>query len=151
MKRPLALIAVVLFVSGIVFEAKHRAATLKNHIPPVESAYPDMEAQYLITNSDFAGHVDLWGAPMVKTPQVNYNYGSQAFKDNLTPANFEKLQATVNYKTEPVLTVLDREIAVALFSIGDFNMTLNLKPAYANPDAIMPSHIDAGIGGSFSF
>ena len=60
-------------------------------------------------------------------------------------------QPKLDNQVEPVVTVLDRELAYSFFQLGGFKLNLNLKPAYPNPDAILPTRIDPGLSGSFSF
>jgi hypothetical protein len=150
MKRVWIFIGLILLAGGVLFEEKHRAESIKNHLPPVALRDPTA-VPVLASDSIFSGSVNLWGDPWVKTDEVRQNPASVAFPADLKPANVEQLQSKFDYKTEPVLTVQDRQVAYSLFQAGGFTLTLNLKPAYANPQALLPTHVDAGIGGSFSF
>jgi hypothetical protein len=151
MKRPLLLAGIILLAGGVLYEEKHRAAILYHPIVAPELAYPELEAQSLATNGSFLDNINLWDHSRVKTDEAGLSYTSFAFQKDFAPASFERLQSNLGGKTEPMLTVLDREVVYALFATRDFTLTLNLKPAYSNPQALMPSHIDAGLGGSISF
>jgi hypothetical protein len=150
MKRVWVFIVIILLVAGVLFEEKHRAQTMKNHLPPVVLGDP-AEAPYLVKDSNFSDNVDLWGNSQGKTGEADSGYISLTFQNDLKSANFEKFQSQLDDKSESVLTVQDREVAYALFEVGGFTLTLNLKPAYPNPQALLPTRLDAGIGGSFSF
>jgi hypothetical protein len=161
MKRYLVLLVVVILAAGVfLFEEQHRAATIThhvvNHIPPPESEAPRLLALTVARENHFAEYADLWGNPWVKYPETDSAYSSIAFQKDLAAPASDTILARPDVKTEPVLTVQDREAAFAIFSATGFRLTFNLKPVYATPDALnpshlMPSHIDPGIGGSFSF
>ncbi len=151
MKRYLVLVGIILVVAGVLFEEKHRAATVKNHITAPELKYPEFAPPPVAAESSFADNVNLWDNPRVKTHDTDLTYASLAFEKDIAPAGFEKIQSKSEDKSEPVLTVQDREAAYAIFSAGGFKMTLNLKPNYATPEALLPNRVDAGVGGSFSF
>lgn len=151
LKRHVAFTGIALLTGGIMFGAKHRAGAVKNHIVPPKLAYNHLTAPFQIPDSDFADNVNLWGAPAGKIYQANLGYTGLNFQNELASANFEKFQTPLNFKNAPAFTVMNRELGVPFFEAGTFIMTFNLKPAYANPDALMPSRIDTGIGGTFSF
>ena len=151
----LLLVGIVLVASVILFEEQHRAATVKhqvvNLIPSPEMEAPRLESPPVVRENNFADYADLWGNPWIKNPDPDTVYSSLAFQRDLAPASSDKVLAKSGIKTEPVLTVQDREAAYAIFSSGGFRLTFNLKPAYASPTAILPNHLDPSIGGSFSF
>lgn len=156
MKRYLVLLVVVVLAVGVyLFEEQHRAATVKhhveNHIAPPESEAPRLMAQPAQTKINFTQYADLWGNPWMQNPDPDQAYASLAFQKDLAPIGSEKILARPEVKTEPIITVQDREAAYAIFSGGGFKLTINLKPAYATPEALLPNHVDPGIGGSFSF
>jgi hypothetical protein len=161
MKRYLVLLVVVILAAGVfLFEEQHRAATIThhivNHIPPPESEAPRLESSPVARGNNFADYADLWGNPWMKNTDPDFVYSSIAFQRDLAAPASNKILARPDVKTDPVLTVQDREAAFAIFSAAGFRLTFNLKPVYATPDALdpshlMPSHIDPGIGGSFSF
>jgi hypothetical protein len=150
MKRAWVFIGIILLVGGILFEEKHRAETIKNHLPPVVLGDP-AAAPYVVWDNNFSDYVDLWGDPKVKTSHADSGYASFVFENDPKTASFEKFQSKLDYEAAPVITMQDREVAYALFQAGSFTLKLNLKPAYPNPEAILPTRIDASLGGSFSF
>jgi hypothetical protein len=152
MKRAWLIIGIILLLGGVVFEEKHRAETVKKHTFPAISTEQDPEEDtYLIPKSNFSGQVDLWGDPWVKTDDPDLTYASLAFKNGLKEASIEKFQARPDNGAEPVLTVLDRQVAYALFELGGVKLKFNLKPAFPNPEALLPTRLDPSITGSFSF
>ena len=151
MKRPLIFIGIILLAGGVLFEERHRAATLISHIAAPDLEYAALETQSLATNESFSASVNLWNNSLGTIGGAGLNYTRASFQTDLTPASLDRLQPVSVNKTEPVITVMDREVAYALFASRDFTLTLDLKPEYSNPSALMPSHIDPGIRGSFSF
>lgn len=148
MKRAWFIIALILLVAGVIFEERHRAETIKNHLPPVPLKDP-AATPFAVPESHFADRVDLWGNPWA-TPAAP-DLASVAFQKNLRPATVENFQSKQNYSSEPVLTVQDREVSYALFEAGGFTLKLNLKPVYPNAEAWLPTSVGAGLGGSLSF
>jgi len=156
MKRYLALLVVCILAAGVfLFEEQHRAATLfphiENLIAPPESEAPRLVAPPVARGNNFADYADLWGNPWTKNQDPDMEYSSLAFQKDLASAAPEKILARPEVIKEPVLTVQDREAAYAIFSTGDFKLTVNLKPAYATPETLLPNRLDPGLGGSFSF
>jgi hypothetical protein len=151
MKRALLLAGIILLAGGVLYEEKHRAATVRHHIVAPDVSYAELEALSLATNANFSDNINLWDNPRIKIGGAGLNYSSMAFQKDLPPASFEKIQPAHGDETEPALTVLDREVIYALFAKRDFTLTLKLKPEYSSPQALVPSHLDPGIGGSISF
>jgi hypothetical protein len=150
MKRTLIFIGIILVAGGGLFAKRHRAATVKNHLPPVTLTDP-ATVPFVAKASNFSDNVDLWGDPWVKTADTGSGYASFVFENDPRFASFEMFQLKLDNQAEPVVTVLDRELAYSFFQLGGFKLNLNLKPAYPNPDAILPTRIDPGLSGSFSF
>jgi hypothetical protein len=161
MNRYLVLLVVIILAAGVfLFEEQHRAASITHHIvnriAPPESEAPRLESSPVAQGNNFADYADLWGNPWTKNSDPDFFYSSIAFQKDLAATASDKILARPDVKTEPVLTVQDREAAFAIFSAAGFRLTFNLKPVYGTSDALdpshlMPSHIDPGIGGSFSF
>jgi len=161
MKRYLVLLMVIILAAGVyLFEEQHRAATLThhvvNHIAPPESEAPRLLAPPATRGNNFANYADLWGNSWGENPDTDTAYSSLAFQKDLAAPVSEKILARPELKSDPVLTVQDREAAFAIFSSAGFRLTFNLKPVYAASDALvaghmMPDHIDPSIHGSFSF
>jgi hypothetical protein len=151
MKRYLVLVGIILVVAGVLFEEKHRAATIKNHIVVPELKYPQFAVQPVARENSFADNIDLWNYPRVKTHDTDMAYANFAFQKDNAPASFEKFHSKFDDETEPVFTVQNREAAYAIFNGDGFKLTLNLKPAYPTPQALLPTRLDPSVGGSFSF
>jgi len=151
----LLLVAMILAVGVLIFEEQHRAATLShqmvNHIPPPELEAPRLQAPPEVRENNFADYAILWGRPPVNDSDPDLVYSSIMFQKDLAPAGAEKVLVRPMTKTDPVLTVQDREAAYAIYSSAGFKLTFNLKPAFATPEALLPKRVDPGIGGSFSF
>jgi hypothetical protein len=150
MKRAWIFIGIILLVAGVVFEEKHRAETIKNHLPPVAMRDP-AAAPYVVKANNFSDYVDLWGNPWVETDDPDLTYAKIASGSDPKPASVEKFKSRLDYHPEPVLTVQDRQVGYSLLDFGGFKLNVNLKPAYSTPDALLPTRIDPGISGSFSF
>ena len=150
MKRALIFIGIILVAGGGLFAKRHRAATIKNHLPPVTLTDP-ATVPFVVKASNFSDYVDLWGDPWLKAADTGSGSASVVFEKESRPASFEMFQLKLDNQVEPVVTVLDRELAYSFFQLGGFKLNLNLKPAYPNPDAILPTRIDPGLSGSFSF
>ena len=101
--------------------------------------------------SDFSGQVDLWGEPWVKAPESQLSYASLSPEEAFKLATAERFQSRLEVRSEPVLTVQDRQVVYSLFGSGGFSLKFNLKPAYPSPEAWIPTRIYPGISGSFSF
>ena len=155
MKRAWVVIGIILLLGVFLFEEQHRAETAKKHPAPASVMEEPVPVTLLaldpIPESNFAGQVDLWGDHREKVPAADQTYAGLNFQNDPGPASFERLQPRLDIRAEPAVTVLDREVAYSLFQHGSFKLRLNFKPAYPNPDAIVPSRIDPGVSGSFSF
>lgn len=150
MKRALIFIGIILVAGGGLFAKRHRAETIKNHLPPVTLTDP-ATTPFMVEASNFSDNVDLWGDPWVKTADPGSRSASFVFEKAPRIAGFDMFQLKLDNQVEPVVTVQDRELAYSFFQLGGFKLKLNLKPAYLNPEAILPTRIDPGISGSFSF
>ena len=101
--------------------------------------------------SDFSGQVDLWGEPWVKAPESRLSYSNLSPEEAFKLATAERFQSRLEVRSEPVLTVQDRQVVYSLFGSGGFSLKFNLKPAYPSPEAWIPTRVYPGISGSFSF
>ena len=152
MKRVWVFIGIILLVGGVLFEEKHRAETVKQHPHPAAWTDPDPAGiAVVLQSSNFSDQVDLWGDPWVETDVPDFSHAYLAFGNDLKPASFEKFQSRRDHETEPVLTVQERQVGYSLLDFGGFKLNVNLEPAYRTPEALMPTRIDPGISGSFSF
>jgi hypothetical protein len=150
MRRPWVFIGIILLVAGVLFEEKHRAETLNHRLHPAALTNPATEL-FDIKENNFYEYVDLWGDPWVKTDDPDLNNSSIAVENAAKPASAEQFRLRVGDKTDPLLTVEDKKISYSFLDLGSLKLNVNLKPAYATPEAILPNRIDPGISGSFSF
>lgn len=152
MKRVWVFIGIILLEGGVLFEEKHRAETVKQHPHPAAWTDPDPAGiAEVIQSRNFSDQVDLWGDPRMKTDVPDFSYAYLAFGNDPKPASVEKFKSRLDSKTEPVLTVQERQVGYSLLDFRGFKLNVNLKPAYSTPEALMPTRIDPGISGSFNF
>jgi len=154
LKRYGALLVVVILAAGVfLFEEKHRAETVKNHLPAPELKDPAFLMPPVETPSGFSDYADLWGDPRPKNSDAGSFHASFAPQNEIeiVPADFEKIQFKPGDKTEPALSVKDKEAVLAILSASGFKLTVNLKPDFTTPETLLPTRIEPGIGGSFSF
>ena len=155
MKRVWLFIGAILVTGVVLFEEQHRAETAHKHVSPdalMNAPVPTkLAAADPIPLSNFSDQVDLWGDPWVRTPPGNLTGPGLDSQDSLKPANLDKFRTRLEYKADPMVTVVDRQAAVSLLQLGGFKLNLNLKPEYPNPEAILPSRIDPGFSASFDF
>ena len=71
MKRALIFIGIILVAGGGLFAKRHRAETVKNHLPPVTLTDP-ATVPFVVKASNFSDYVDLWGDPWVKTADPGF-------------------------------------------------------------------------------
>jgi hypothetical protein len=151
MRRPWVFIGIILLVAGILFEEKHRAETMKHRLHPDALTNPADEL-FVVQENNFYDYVDLWGDPWVKANEPHLkNNSSLAVANSAMRASAEKFQPRVGDKNDPVVTVRNQQLDYNLLNFGGFKLSVDLKPAYATPEAILPNRIDPGISGSFSF
>lgn len=137
-------------MSGVVYEEEHRIEPVENELPPELFSEPEADA-FVMPPSNFSNQVDLWSQPWLSAEEAESGFANPGFGKGPASASFEKFQPRMVFHAEPVVTVQDRQVVLSLFELGTFQMRLNLKPAFANPDALMPTSINPGISGSFSF
>ncbi len=150
MRRPWVFIGIILLVAGVLFEEKHRAETMKHRLHTDALTNPAAEL-FVVQENHFYDYVDLWGDPWVKADDPDLNNSGLAVENSARPGTMEKFQPRVGNKSDPVLTVQDKNISYSFLDLGGVRLNVNLKPAYATPEAILPNRIDPGISGSFSF
>jgi hypothetical protein len=120
------MVGIILLVAGVLFEERHRAETLKQHLHPagLESTAAPL---FVLKENNFYDYVDLWGDPWVKTDDPHLNNSSLAVENSAKPASVEKFQPRVSGKTDPVLAVQDKKITYSLLDLGGFRLDVNLK------------------------
>ena len=156
----LILAAMILLAGGVVFEEWHHAGTISgHHLPHPALALADMPedagTEFLMTNKNFAAAVDLWQNPAIPTHVANISYANFVFQSELqlSPLDFDRLATRGDGGQSHALplTVVDKNLVYALFSLGKFKATLNLTPVKAKPEDLLPTQLKPGLGGSFDF
>jgi hypothetical protein len=153
MKRYLVLAGMILLAAIISFyEEKPRVETGESHIPsPPGLTFARMEVPPAATNSHFLDDVNLTYDPMVKIQDSAPRRASLADGKDLPSANPERIKSKPEDPTAPVITVVDSKINYELLGSKDFSLKLNLTPAYANPEALIPTRLDPGVGVTLKF
>jgi hypothetical protein len=152
MKRYLTL-AGIIFLVGItlLFEEKPEVESDESHIASPELTYARMDAPHQATNGNFLDSINLALQPGVQFHDSDLERVSLAFGKDPPPANLTKLQPRLGDTKNPVLTVVDRQLNFELFGSEGFALKLKLTPAYPNPEALIPTRVDPGLGMSIKF
>jgi multidrug efflux pump subunit AcrB len=152
----LILAAIILLAGGIVYEEKHRAATIP-HITPPELAYsvPYDGAEFPATNENFSDRVNLWFNPAQEIHADDLTYATVILQSELgdEASAYDRVQTRVadGKINLPSVDITDKSVNYSIFTIGNFTASLHLTPVLANPQAIIPTEIKPGLGGSFDF
>jgi len=151
----LLLAGIILLAGGIVFEEKHRAATIP-HITPPELAYsvPADGAEFPATNKSFSDNVNLWFNPAREIHADDLTYARVLFQSELGgAAAYDRVENRIASRkiNLPSMDVADKTVHYSLFSIGNFTASLQLTPILPTPQTIIPTEIKPGLGGSFNF
>ena len=159
-RRRLIVTGIILLAGGVIFEEWHRASTITAHHLPhpateLTDTANDAGTEFLMTNKNFEAAVDLWQNPAVRTHAGAITYANFVFQSELNafPVDFDRIaKRGDDWKSHALpFTMVDKDIAYALFSIGNFKATLNLTPVKADPKDLLPTQIKPGLGGSFDF
>lgn len=156
-RRRVLVAGIILLAGGVVFEEWHRAATIMAHHPATElvDTADDAGTEFLMTNKNFEAAVNLWQNPVVRPHAANITYANFVFQSELhmSLADFDRLATRddAGSRTAPALTMVDKDIAYALFSVGNFKANVTLTPVKADPKDLIPTQVKPGVGGSFDF
>jgi len=153
MRRLWVIVGVILVVTGVLFEERHRARTVIPHLHPAALTEPDPAGVLEVVNrpNNFSDAVDLWGDPWRRSAGPDWSGVSMASGIDTRPGRFETLQPRQEIKADPAITVENKQLDFKLLNLGGFKLNINMTPNYPNSDAILPSRVDPGISGSFSF
>jgi hypothetical protein len=154
----LILAGIILLISGIIFAEKHHAATLNAHhiiSPELTYTVPPDSAELSATNKSFSDSVNLWFNPAQEIHYDCMTYARVLFQSELvdTAAAYDRVETrNADRKINlPSMNIADKSVNYSLFTIGNFTANLNLTPVLPTPQAIIPTEIKPGLGGSFSF
>jgi hypothetical protein len=103
------------------------------------------------TNSGFLDDITLSFDPPVIIHDPDLDRASLNLQRDLPSGSFDRLQPRSGDATKHALTVADRQLNYELFGSEGFAFKLNLKPAYPNPAAAIPTGLDPGFGISLKF
>ena len=154
----LLLAGIILLVGGIIFAGKHRAATLRQqHIikPELTYALPPDRRELVRPASSLETNVSLWFNPVRQIHDDGLTYAGVLFQSKLgdAAAAYDRIEKPVtgeNFNL-PSMNLTDKSVNYSLFSIGNFSASFSLTPVLASPQAIIPTEIKPGLGGSFNF
>jgi hypothetical protein len=154
----LLLAGIILLVGGIIFAEKHHAATIKEHhlvTPELTYALPQDGRELVTTSSGLETNLSLWFNPVRESHDDGLTYASVLFQSELgdAAAAYDRMERPVTGENFhfPSMNLADKSVNYSLFSIGKFSASLNLTPVLASPQAIIPTEIKPGMGGSFDF
>lgn len=151
----LILAGIILLVGGIMFEEKHRAATLHHIVPPeLTYASPANDAAVTAGNDIFSDSTNLWSTSPQEIPNDDLTYARVFFQSELgAAAAYDRVQNRVaDQKINlPSMDIADKSVNYSIFTIGNFSASLHLTPVLPNPQALIPTDIKPGVGGSISF
>ena len=154
MKRCLALVGlvgIILLMGAILHVKKPPAATSQSHFTAPVLTYAQTDMPHPVTNSGFLDDIKISFDPPVIIHDPDPYHASLNFQRDLPSESFDKLPPRPGDTTKPAFTVVDRKLNYELFGSEDFAFKLNLKPAYPNPEAAIPTGLDPGFGISLKF
>ncbi len=152
MKRYLVLAGMIL-LAGIIFfhEEKPRVETVESRIPAPTLTYAKIETPHLTTDSHFLANINLSYDSGPTIPGSGLKRAMPIYDKTLPAAGPGKLRPKSDDTAPPVITVADRKLNYEVLGSEDFSLKFNLTPAYPNPEALIPTRLDPGIGLSIKF
>jgi hypothetical protein len=154
LKRCLAFVGlggIILPMGAILHVKQPPAATSQSHLTTPVLTYAKMDLPHPATNSGFLDDIKISFDPPVTIHDPDLDRASLNFQRDLPSGSFGKLQPRSGDATKHALTVADRQLNYELYGSEGFAFKLNLKPAYPNPEAAIPSGLDPGFGISLKF
>jgi hypothetical protein len=154
LKRCLALaglVGIILLMGAILHVKQPPAATSQSYFTVPELTYARMDPPHPATNSGFLDNITLSLDPPVTIHDPELDHASLNLQRDLPSGHFAELQPRPGDATKHALTVADRQLNYELYGSEGFAFKLNLKPAYPNPAAAIPTGLDPGFGISLKF
>jgi len=155
LKRCLALaglVGIILLMGAILQVEEPPAATSQSHLTTPVLTYAKMDRPHPATNSGFPDGIKISFDPSPATiHDPDLDHASLNLQSDLPPGSFDRLQPRSGNTTKHALTVADRQLNYELLDSEGFALKLNLKPAYPNPTAAIPTGLDPGFGISLKF
>jgi hypothetical protein len=152
MKRYLVLAGMIL-LAGVIFlyEEKLPVETSASRIATPALTFEKIDMPQVATNSHFLDDINLTYDPMVIIRDPTPQPASLVYAKDLPSARLGRISAAPGDTAEPTLTVADRKLNYELIGSEGFSLKLNLAPAYPNPEALIPTRLDPGVGLSIKF
>ena len=154
LKRCLALVGlfgIILLMGAILHVKQPSAATSQSPLTTPELTYAKMDLPHPATNSGFLDDIKISFDPPVTIHDPDLDHASLNLQRDLPSGSFDQLQSRSGNTTKHALTVADRQLNYELLDSEGFALKLNLKPAYPNPAAAIPTGLDPGFGISLKF
>jgi hypothetical protein len=154
LKRCLALVGlfgIILLMGAILHVKQPPAATSQSHLTTPELTYAKMDLPHPATNSGFLDDIKISFDPPVTIHDPDLDRASLNLQRDLASGSFAELQPRPGDATKHALTVADRQLNYELYGSEGFAFKLNLKPAYPNPAAALPTGLDPGFGINLKF
>ena len=154
LKRCLALVGlvgIILLMGAILHVKQPPAATSQSHLTTPELTYARMDPPHPATNSGFLDDIKISFDPPVTIHDPDLDHASLNLQRDLPSGSYDQLQSRSGNTTKHALTVADRQLNYELLDSEGFALKLNLKPAYPNPAAAIPTGLDPGFGISLKF
>jgi hypothetical protein len=147
------LVGIILLIGAILHVKQPPAATSQNHFTVPELTYAKLNVPHPATNSGFLDGIRIsFDPPPVIIRDPDLNRASLNVQSDLPSGSYDQLQPrSGNNTTKHAVTVADRQLNYELYSSEGFAFKLNLKPAYPNPAAALPTGLDPGFGISLKF
>jgi hypothetical protein len=145
------LVGIILPMGAILHVKPPPAPTSQSHLIAPELTYASMDLPHPATNSGFLDDIKISFDPPVTIHDPDLDHASLNFQRDLPSGSFDQLQPRRGDATKRALTVADRQLNYELFGSEGFALKLNLKPAYPNPEAAIPTGLAPGFGVSIKF
>ena len=151
LKRCLALVGLTVLMGATLHKKNPLAAASNSPLAATELTYARMDPPHPPTNSNFLDNINLSLNPPVEIQPRNLEDAGLNFQRDLPSGNFNELQPKSGVAPKRALTVADRKLNYELLGSKDMDFKFNLTPAYANPEATIPTSLDPGFGISIKF
>ena len=151
LNRCLALVGILFLVGTIRHVKQPPTATSESHFTTPLLTYAQTNLSHPATNSDFLDDIKLSPDASVTIHDSDPHHAGFNFQKDLPSGSFDQLPRRSGNATKPAFTVVNRELDYELFGSEGFAFKLNLKPAYPNPAAALPTRLDPGFGISLKF
>jgi hypothetical protein len=146
-------LAGMVLLAGVIFfhEEKPRVKAVESHILAPTLTYAKIETPQPTADSHFLDNINLSYDSVPTIPDSGLNRATPIYDKTLPAAGSGKLRPKPDDTAPPVITVADRKLNYEVLGTEDFSLKFNLTPGYPNPEALIPTRLDPGIGLSIKF